>query len=131
GDHLASQVGRLIFEPGVDHEGAATGLRLRDDDVTAFSGEDARCGLVDVLEEYLLDAAREHADTTPRRICCDNMGREMLEQVGRNLREQRFHCGYALREKAQNAGRADEALQSGALIEEHGKSEEAQTAGVG
>ena len=59
------------------------------------------------------------------------MGWKMLEQVGRNLREQRFHCGYALREKAQNAGRADEALQTGALIEEHGKSEQAQTPGVG
>ena len=89
----------LIFEPGVDHQGPAAGLRFRDDDVTSLSGKDACRGLIDVLKEYLLNAAGEHTDTAPRSIRCRNLGWEMIEDMGGNLREQRFHCGYALWEK--------------------------------
>src|SRR5438874_10663881 len=81
GDHLTGELCSLIFEAGVDHQGAAARLRLRDEDVTTFSGEDAGCGLVDMLEEDLLDAAGEHADTAPRSIRCGNLRREMLEQI--------------------------------------------------
>src|ERR1700754_663986 len=35
-DHLASEMGGLIFEAGVDHESAAAGLSLRDDDFATF-----------------------------------------------------------------------------------------------
>jgi hypothetical protein len=99
GDHLASQMGCLVFETGVDHKSATAGLRWRDEDLTAFGGEDASCGLVDVLEEYLLDTAGEHADTASRRSLRSNMGWKMLEQAGRNSREERFHCGHAPGEK--------------------------------
>ena len=99
GDHLASQVSCLIFETGMDHEGAAAGLRLRNQNLTAFRGEDAGCGLVDVLEEYLLDTAGEYAHSASRRVGGSNMGWNMFEQVGRNPREKRFHCGHTFWKK--------------------------------
>src|SRR5260370_3872306 len=80
GDHLASEVSCLIFEAGMDHEGAAAGLRLRNEDLTAFGGENAGCGLVDVLEEYLLDTAGEHADTASRCRLRSNVGWKIFEQ---------------------------------------------------
>ena len=93
-------MGCLILEAGMDHEGAAAGLRLRDENLAAFSGKNAGCGLVDVLEKYLLDTAGEHANTAPRSSRRSNMGWQMLEQAGRNPWEKRFHCGHAPREKA-------------------------------
>jgi hypothetical protein len=92
-------MGCLIFQTGMDHEGATAGLRLRDEDLTAFSGKNAGCGLVDVLEEYLLDTPGEHADTAPGCRSRSDMRWKMFEQVGRNSREKRFHCGHALWEK--------------------------------
>ena len=52
----------------MDHERAAAALRLRDDDLKTFGGENARGGGVDVREVGVLHAAGEHADAAARSV---------------------------------------------------------------
>ena len=72
---------------------------MRDDNLTTFGDEDARGGFIDVLEEDLLDTAGEHTDAATRCSGGGNTGWKTTEQVGRNSREKRFHCGHAPGEK--------------------------------
>ena len=63
GDHFSGKGGGVFIKAGVDHKGSAAFLLPWNDNLKAFGGKNADGGFVDVLEEDLLDASGEHADS--------------------------------------------------------------------
>ena len=106
---MPSHGGRSFVQAGVDHECAAAALVLGDDDLASFRCEDARRGLVDVLEEDLLDAAGEHAYAVGLVSGRDAFGESGEEACG-DSGEEGFHGGEAAWEEVEEAGGADEFL---------------------
>ena len=131
GDDLAGHGGGLAVEAGVEHEGAAAGLAGGDDDLAVLGGEHAGGGAVDAAEEDLLDAAGEHADAAAGRVGRHESGGEFGGEGEGDAGEEGLHGGEAFGKEAEEAGGAHETLEAGALVEEHGKGEEAEAAGVG
>ena len=116
---LACHGGGLVFEAGVDHEGAAAGL--------------VACGMMTSKPS----AARTRAVaalTCGKKTCCtqpvsmptrrrdwggggDACAEGVPGEVCGDVREQGFHGGEAFGEELEQAGGADEGLQAGALVE--------------
>src|ERR1017187_1896358 len=79
GDGPLGEHGGLGGPAGVQREGAAAALAGRDDHVAALRREHPRRRGVDFGEEYLLDAAGEHADdSAPRPVRRTVLGRRRM-----------------------------------------------------
>ena len=59
-NNAARHYAGLLFQPGMNHQGPAAWLIHRGNDLAPFGGQNARCCCIDVREENLLHASRQH-----------------------------------------------------------------------
>jgi hypothetical protein len=127
-DSVAGEGERRGFFSGMDAERAAAGLVLWGDDFTAFGGEDAGGGSVDVREKSALDTAEEETDTAALFALRESDGRDGFDRC--DGRKQGVHGGDGFREKFEEADSAKSGLQAGFLVDEERPAEEIEASGM-